>query len=165
MAQGTSDGRPPQLAIDEVGDAPEEQADRHHRRRPVPEEERVQLVAAREDEGGDDHAQRPAMEAHAALPDHQRLERMEQVVAGPVEQHVAKPATEDDAQGHPGHVVIHLLGGAGARPGLYQPARDAPAQHDAGDIGQGVPADGEGTDLQRDGVYHLPAGLEQIAPG
>ena len=55
----------------------------------------------------------PAMERHAALPDLQDLGRIVEVVGGIVDQHVAEPAADDDAEGDPDDEVVEQDGVAG----------------------------------------------------
>ncbi len=156
----------PQFAVDEVGEPAEEQPDRHHADDAVGEGHPVDRVAARIEPGGDDHAQRPAMEGHAAMPDGQRLPRGGDIVAGAVEQHIAQPPPEDDAERRPGDVVVHLLGRRDPRRPLHKATRDAPADHDAGDVGQRIPADGDRTDLDQHRVDHREGdGEEHQAKG
>ena len=64
------------------------------------------------------------MERHPAVPDVERLPRRRDVVAGAVEQHVAQPPAEDDAERHPGDEIIHLLGRGDRGAALNQRARD-----------------------------------------
>ena len=139
----------PQLAVDEVGQPAEEQADRRHDGQKVAQQERIGLVAQREDDGGDDDAQKAAVERHAAFPQGQDGERVREVEARLVEQHVAQPAAQDDAQRRPQQEVVdlgrrHHLGRL-----LAQPADDLPADDQARDIGQRIPADGERPELDQ----------------
>ena len=98
------------------------------------------------DEGCDDDPQRPAVKGHAALPDLKDQCRVRKVVAWLIEKDVAQPAPEDDAKDHPEQQVLELLRrhhGPFPRPEPGCPDRahhQPPAQHDAHDIGQGVPA-------------------------
>ena len=108
MAHGTSVDAAPQLAVDEVGEAAEEQADRRHDRHQVGQHEGIGLVAEREDQDGGDHAQQPAMERHAAFPQGQDRQRVLEIEARLVEQHVAEPAAQDDAQRRPQQEVVDL---------------------------------------------------------
>ena len=118
-----------------------------------------------------------AVEAHAAVPDLQDPDRVgvQTVIDGAVEEHVAQPAADDDAEGDPQDQVVDLR-----RRDRRRPARPelrvadqadgvAPAQQDAGDIGQGVPADRERPDLDQDGVEiregHGSAELQALALG
>jgi hypothetical protein len=88
------------------------------------------------------------VERHAALPELKYLHRMLHEVAEIVEQHIAGAAAEDDAQRHPQHVVVELRDRDRRRPapellGAQDFPRVDPAEHDAGDIGQRIPANGE----------------------
>ena len=86
------------------------------------------------------------MERHAAAPDGQHVERMGEVVAGLVEQDVADPAAQDDAQRDIEEEVVDGLGRDLPARALHQPPHEPPAEHDAGDVGQRVPADRERAD-------------------
>jgi hypothetical protein len=48
------------------------------------------------------------MERHAALPYREDLERVREVVAGLVEEHVAEPPTDDDAEHAPEQQVVDI---------------------------------------------------------
>ncbi len=166
---GHGGGAAVQLAIHEVRDPAEEQPDRHDHGDAVAEGQRVQPLLTAKQQGRDDHAERPAVERHAALPHHQRLERSLRVVSRFIEQHVAQPPAEDDAKRRPGDEVVHLPLGAGPGRRLDDAPGDAPAQHDAGDVGERVPADRERPELERDRVYvgegeHGAGGLAQDRP-
>ena len=98
------------------------------------------------------------METHAALPDLQDLSGSLPDHLRLVEDHIAEPAAENDSQGDPEDQVVDL--GGRDRRGL--PAANdqiagqtqgiAPAQQDARNIGQGIPADPELADnRQMDG--------------
>ena len=108
------------------------------------------------------------MEAHPAVPDAKDLNRVRQEEARGVEEDVAKASAEDDPQGYPQDQVfkaglVHRRsplapqgGSADHRPGV------APGRQDADDVGEGVPPDGEGADLDQDRV-HLRIGQGQGA--
>ena len=68
----------------------------------------VNAMAAGGDRHGSHHAQQPAMEGHAALPDGEDLERMRSVIARLVKQHVAEAAAEDDSEHHEKQQVVEL---------------------------------------------------------
>ena len=61
-------GLAPQFAIDEIGDAAEEQADGRDGAIRSPTGSRLQLAAAAEQPDREHHAEQPAMERHAAFP-------------------------------------------------------------------------------------------------
>jgi len=101
----------------------------------------------------DDDAEKAAVKTHAAFPQLEDVERVGQVFQRLVEQHVAQPPAEDDAEhAVEQHVVEHVHGPAGPRP-----MRDAPApEHDdlqkGDEVHEAVPVDGDGAELQGDGV-------------
>ena len=82
---------------------------------------------------------------------------MREEVGGVVEQHVAEPATEDDAERHPQDEVVEVDDGQ-RRFAAPQPFRADdgagidPAAEDADDIGERVPADRERSDLDQHGI-------------
>src|SRR5690348_12230522 len=59
---------PPQLAVDEIAEAPEAKADRHQRRDEVDRIEEIDVLAPRPDQAGTKYAEQSAMEGHAAFP-------------------------------------------------------------------------------------------------
>ena len=74
-----------------------------------------------------------------------------QEMAGVVEHHVAEAAAEDDAERHPQHEVVEVGDRQRRRPAPHalvadQPPRVEPAEQDADDIGERVPADRERAD-------------------
>ncbi len=71
---------------------------RHARRDQVGDLAGTTAAAVANNAHRDDHAEQAAVERHAALPDREDLERMRGVVAGLVEEHVAEPAADDDAE-------------------------------------------------------------------
>jgi hypothetical protein len=116
------------------------------------------LIGPGEGQQGDGDAEEAAVEAHAAVPDAQDLQRLHPDQLRRVEQHIAQTPAEDDAQRDPEHQVIDLLGIGRRRRSAPEPRvahqtdRVAPAQQDAGDIGQSVPTDRERADLDQHGV-------------
>src|SRR5690242_6214540 len=108
-------GRPAnQLAIHEICDPAEEQADRRRSRDQIAEREGTELLAARIQHDRDDHADEPAMERHAALPDLEDLQRIGEAQARLPEQHLPEPAADDDSDCDPEHEIVEL----GARDAL-----------------------------------------------
>ncbi len=144
---------PPELAIDEVGDASEEQAEGHAGRDQIAQPQHVDLVGPGEQDDGHDHADHAAVEGHAAVPDLEHHQRMGEQLMGVVEDHRSQPPAHDRAEGQPQNQVVEL--GRGRRRfarapelgGLHQPHAVAPAQGDADDIGQGVPAHADRADV------------------
>ena len=151
-APGHIRGPAEQLAIDEVGDAAEEQADRDRAHHGIADLEEGALAHVGEQPHGEDHAEHAAVERHAALPDRERLERMAEIVTGPVEQHVAEPAAQHHAQRDVEQQIVDLERGQPPARALHQPAHVAPAGHQAYDVGERVPADREGSELDQDRI-------------
>ena len=145
-------GRPaPQLGVDEVGKAPEEQPDRRDRAGEVAERQDRDAAAPREQDDRDHAAEEAAVEGHAALPDLDDLGRVRGEVRRVVEQHVADAAAEDDAERHPDDEVVEVDDGHRRRPAPValvadQGAGVEPAEQDAENIGERVPADRERAD-------------------
>ena len=143
-------GRPaPQFAVDEIGDAAEENSDRPGRTGQVPEREDRKAAMACEQDDREHAAEKAAVERHAAFPELQALERMRGEIARVVEQHIADAPAEDDAERHPQHEVVEIADRHRRRPApkLLGPDDGAgvePAQEDADDIGKRIPADGDG---------------------
>src|SRR5438270_3335597 len=86
--------RAPQLLVDEVGDPPEQQAERDAAGDIIVDSEPVELLLVREIENAERSADHAAVERHAAVPKLQNLDRVAEVVAEIVEQDVAEAATE-----------------------------------------------------------------------
>ena len=108
MAQGTSAAPAPQFAVDEIGDAAEEQADRRHRADDIAERQDRNAAAPSEQHHRHDAACKAAVERHAALPELQDLQRVLGKMRRVVEQHVAEPAAENDAERDPEHEVVEV---------------------------------------------------------
>ena len=150
-------GPTPELGVDEIGDPAQEMADRIGRDDHVGDPQQIKLVAPGVEDHGDGHADDATVEAHPAFPGLEDGDRVLPDHGRCVEQHMTQPAAADDADGDPQDQVIHLQGrerrGA-VRPEAgvaQQPLGVAPAQQDAGDIGQGIPADRQWPELQGEG--------------
>ena len=97
------------------------------------------------------------MKGHAAFPEFEYVERMGEVIARIVEQHVAEPAADDHAEGAIDEKVVDALAARplGAAPIAFvghDPADERPAEHQARDIGERVPADGQRPPLHENGI-------------
>jgi hypothetical protein len=107
---------------------------------------------------GDDNAEEAAMEGHAAVPGLENVERVLQVEERLVEQHIAQPAAEHDAEKREDEEVIRFGGVEGGRvgppqAGLAGQILDVPdGKKQPHDISQRVPVDGEGADLEGHGI-------------
>lgn len=97
------------------------------------------------------------MERHAAFPELDDFRRVREEIRGIVEQHVAEPAAEDDAERHPQDEVVEIdhrqRRVAVPEPlGADEGAGVDPAAEDTDDIGERVPTDRERSDLDQDGI-------------
>ena len=88
----------PKLAIDEIREPPEEEADRHHRRDRVVEGEHRKPARAGEKRHREHAADQPAMEGHAAAPDGEDLRGVLEIEVEIVEQHIGDASAEHDAE-------------------------------------------------------------------
>jgi hypothetical protein len=104
---------------------------------------------------GERNADQSAVKAHPAVPDLEDLQR----IGGEglslrgqrqhVEDHIAQPPAHDHAHREPDDQVVELDDGGRRRASTPQPCvanqayRIAPPQENSGDVGQGVPANGE----------------------
>jgi hypothetical protein len=87
------------------------------------------------------------VERHAAAPEIEDLDRVVDILLEIVEQHVADAAAEDDAQRGPDKKVVDVDRPRDHRRLLGDPERIAPADDQAGDIGERIPAKREGPEL------------------
>src|SRR5262249_16931796 len=147
----------PKLAVDEIGDAAEENPDRSGRAGDVAEREDGQAAMAREQDHGEHAAEKAAVKRHAALPQLETLQRVRGEIARIVEQDIADPAPEDDAEGHPQHEVVVVGDGHGHRRAPEPLAPDdraciEPTQQDTDDVGESIPADRERPETDEHGV-------------
>ena len=92
------------------------------------------------------------MEAHATLPDGEDFQRIGQVVAGLVEQHLSQPAAENDAEHTVEQQVVELFDSqeAGAVFDAQPPEQNKLNEGDQ--IHQTVPAYGKRADGKGNGV-------------
>ena len=82
---------------------------------------------------------------------------MGEVILRIVEQHIAEPAADDDAEGAIDQEIVDTLGARALVSAPISvvgddPANERPTEDEAGDIGERVPADGERTPLHDDGI-------------
>ncbi|MCY1343855.1 hypothetical protein D9M69_298800 [compost metagenome] len=160
VAAGGEDHRPghvghlaPQLAVDEVADAPGAQADRHQRGDEVHQLEEALVVTPAEPQGRQDHADQAAVERHAALPHLEDQRRIGDVFLQVVEQHVAQPPADHHAAGHPEHQIGERLLGPARVELLELARRQQPGAADADQVHQAVPVDLQRPEGNRDRVY------------
>ncbi len=142
----------PELAVDEIGEAAEAKADRGDDGHAVGKAEQRYRAAAAEQDQGCHHAQHAAMKTHPARPYGGDLQRMGEVKPWLIKKHIAKPAAEHHAKRRPGEEIVslHLCGNRGRLE--HQAAHHLPAGDEADDVGERVPTDGEGTQMQQDWV-------------
>ena len=144
-----------ELAIDEVGEAPEEQAEGHRRRDHVDQRPDRNLPRSGEEDHGEDRAEEAAVERHAAVPERDDLRRVLGEARQVVDEHVADAAADDDAERAPDDEVVdvrrlHRSPGRSPEPRIGDQALGVPpAEEDADDIGERVPADGKRADLDQ----------------
>ena len=134
-----------ELAIDEVGQATEEDADGGAADEGVAQADPGDLVFAGIPEAEESDAGDAAMAGHAALVDEEEDPGGADELVEVVEQHVAEATAEDDAEeGDEGDEVSdsgRLQLGEAA---LGQVAHDAVGEVEAEDVGEPIPVDGEG---------------------
>src|SRR3546814_8071138 len=95
--------------VDKVGDPSEEQPNGRGAGDQVAQGQDREASLSREQPSRADHAQQAAMERHAAAPDHEYLKRIGKVPVEVVEEDVAQPAAQDDAEGRPQNEVAQVL--------------------------------------------------------
>ena len=89
------------------------------------------------------------MKRHPAMPQVQRFDRVLQIIAGLIKQHITDAAAEHDAEGRPNQKIIDIAALDEARRPVRQDQAIAPADQQPGNIGEGIPADDKRAD--RDG--------------
>ena len=105
------------------------------------------------EQAGHHHAEEAAMEGHAAVPHLHDLERVGEVEQGLVEQDIAEPPAQHDAQHRPDEEIIdlgHRHGRLLAAPeprGGDQPLHVPGGEDQPDDIGHRIPAHREGAEL------------------
>ena len=107
------------------------------------------VTAVREPRQREEHADEAAVEAHAALPQRDDLQRVREVIERLVEKHVAE-ATSDDHAEDPveEHVVdvARMPAGQQVLPCANLPEHDE--EHEADEIHEPIPAHGKRPDVQ-----------------
>src|SRR5579875_2583494 len=147
-APGQIGGTAEQLAIHEIGQAAEEEADRHGAADGVADHEEREAIAPAEEEQRQHDAEQAPVERHAAMPEGEDLAGMGEIIARLIEEHIADASPEDDAEGAPEHEVVHLRRGHGLGRRRRDPPHMPPAEENAGDIGERVPADRKRPDAE-----------------
>ncbi|CAB5370579.1 unnamed protein product [Rhizophagus irregularis] len=140
-------GLAPQFAVHEIGDPPEEQAERHRAGEIVMHAQPIEFLRACEQDDADRGADHPAVEGHAAIP------QLEQTPGGQqlrrIEQRIAQPPAEDDAERGIEHQIIGMAARHRCARLAQQLQQIPPADQDAGDIGDRIPFDLEETQAIR----------------
>jgi hypothetical protein len=142
-----------QFAVDEVRDASEKQPDRHRCANDVGERQSRDAAPAGEQPNCGNHAERAAMERHPAVPQVERLQLVFEVVARLVEQDIADAAAEHDGERRPYQEIVDIIAPHPARRAVGQCQAIPPAEQQAGDIGQRIPANRERSDSYCDRIY------------
>ena len=133
-----------QLAIDEVGDAAREQAQRRAANDGVADAHPGDLVPPRVPQQVQRHAQNAAVTGHAAIRDAKEEQRVVNELVEVVEQHVPQPpAQHDTEQGRAGDQVRHGLrldlGQSAFRQAVHNQVAQVKAQH----VSQSVPVNAD----------------------
>src|SRR5689334_11385701 len=81
----------PQLAVHEIGEPAEEEADRRRAGDQIAQAKEWNSVRPGEQYERRDDAQQPAMERHAALPDFDDVERVREILQRLIEEHDPQP--------------------------------------------------------------------------
>ena len=150
IAQGTSVGRAPQLAVHEIGEPAEEQAEGHAAGDIIVDAQPIELVPPAPGRGC--RGVTPITPPWNDMPPSQRRRistGLCEIVERLVEEDVAEPAAEDDAERR---VEDHVVGMAPGhrRAGLVEQLQQIPpADEDAGEIGEAVPAQLEPAELEQ----------------
>lgn len=86
------------------------------------------------------------------MPDHERLQWVLDVESGPVEQDIAQTPADHDTERYPDDDVVHVDGPHQIWRVPRQPTTVAPTEENSGEVSQGVPPDGKGTDHHQDWI-------------
>src|SRR5690606_15833273 len=89
------------LGIDEIRNTSEEKSNRDDGCEQIAKVEDGDFLEPAIEDRRDYDAEKPAMEGHATLPDHEYLGRVGEVIAGLVKEHVTEAAAEKHAKGCP----------------------------------------------------------------
>src|SRR5438067_6009841 len=123
--------------------------------------EEAQLAPAREHDHGDDDADEAAVERHPAMPEENDLAGMAEIIGSIVEDDIADAAAQHDAQDRPADEIVEHGGRQRAQLLGRECARVAPAEEDAEDIGERIPADGKRSDLDQHRIDHRKGNGEE----
>ena len=133
-----------ELAIDEVGEAAEEDAEGGATDEGIAKADPGDFVFASIPEAEEGDAGDAAVAGHATLVDEEEDPGGADEFVEVVEEHVAEAAAEDDAEeGDEGDEVGDLIGLEFGEAALGEEAHDAVGEVEAEDVGEAVPVDGE----------------------
>src|SRR5690606_27579933 len=133
----------PEFAVDEVGDASEEQAGGGGADDEIAEVQQGLAVAAGEPGEGEGDADEAAVAGHAAVPDAQERERLGEQQAGRVEQEVAEPSADEHADDERDHEVADLVNGQPGESAARAGAQQQVGGDKTGEVGEAVVAHAE----------------------
>ena len=152
----------PQLAVDEVAQAPGGKPEWRERRDEIHEAQVIDVVAPRGERHGEHHAEQSAVKRHAALPDGEDLQRMRGVVTRLVKEHVAQTPAQYHAEYREEQQIVELRAVDG-RPAPVDPAHaQSPAGGEAREVHEPVPAHGKRADGEGD---RIDVGMNQHLRG
>ena len=97
-APGQAGRRAPELAVHEIGEPPEEQAERDAAGDIIVDAQPIELLPPRHVEDAEADADDAAVERHAAIPQPHDLDRIVEIFDRLVEQDIAEPPAQDDAE-------------------------------------------------------------------
>ena len=151
-APGNVGDASPEFTVDEVAQASRGKADRHQRRDEIHQVPPVDALAPGDEGHGREHAEKSAVERHAALPDGEDLERVIEVVTGLVEQHVAQAPAQDYAHDAAKEQVVQLFARDGRQARLDAARAEPPERAEGEQVHEPVPAHRQRADGEHDGV-------------
>jgi hypothetical protein len=146
-------GRPaPEFAVDEIGEAPEQKAERRDDGGIVEDAERRTAARPGQEHNGYDDPGEAAVERHPALPQAEDRGRIGEILARIVEDHIGEAPAQNHPERAPGDEIVEVAP-VHRRPRPPQhPPEQPPAAENADDIGEAVPADDERAEAEGDRV-------------
>src|SRR3989442_9194317 len=143
----------PEPAVDEVTEPSRGKAQRAQRCDEIGDLEPALVPPASKEGERDQHAEKPAVKAHSALPEREHLEGVPEVVKRFVEQNVAEPAAENDAKNtEEKHVVDVARMPAGEQILPCANLAQDDEEREADKVHQPVPAHGQRPDVERNRI-------------
>ena len=106
----------PQFAVDEIAQPSGGQTEGYQRRDEIGQVQPVQARFPCPQRHGEQHAEKTAVEAHAAFPDGDDFQRMGQEIGRLVENHLAQAAADDNPEHAVEEQVVELFDGEDGRP-------------------------------------------------